>query len=251
LDKTGDELTLADYTKKGIEVLNNDKGFFMMVEGGKIDWAGHANDAGSNINDTEALGDAVQEAINFYNEHPNETLILVTGDHETGGLTIGFAGTNYDTYLQNLSNQKMSYTAFDRKIAEFREKKVSFDDAMKEVETQFGLKRAGSGDESKNGGMALTQAEEAKIKAAYEKSMIPKADRKLDENENVIYGTYEPFSVTLTHVLNNKSGISFSSYSHTGVPVAMMAKGLGQDLFAGYYDNTNVFDKLKAITKVQ
>lgn len=251
LDRTGDELTLADYTKKGIEVLNNDKGFFMMVEGGKIDWAGHANDAGSNINDTEALGDAVQEAIDFYNQHPNETLILVTGDHETGGLTIGFAGTNYDTYLQNLSNQKMSYTAFDRKIAEFREKKVSFDDAMKEVEAQFGLKRAGSGGESKNGGMALTQAEEAKIKAAYEKSMIPKADRKLDENENIMYGTYEPFSVTLTHVLNNKSGISFSSYSHTGVPVAMMAKGLGQDLFAGYYDNTNVFDKLKAITKVQ
>ena len=66
-----------------------------------------------------------------------------------------------------------------------------------------------------------------------------------------MYGTYEPFSVTLTHILNNKSGISFSSYSHTGIPVAMMAKGLGQDLFAGYYDNTNVFDKIKAITKVQ
>lgn len=251
LDRTGDELTLAEYTKKGIEVLNNNKGFFMMVEGGKIDWAGHANDAASNINDTEAFSDAVQEAVNFYNEHPNETLILVTGDHETGGLTIGFAGTNYDTYLQNLSNQKVSYTAFDRKIAEFREKKVSFDDAMKEVEVQFGLKRAGSSGESKNGGMVLTQAEEAKIKAAYEKSMIPKADRKLDENENIMYGTYEPFSVTLTHVLNNKSGIAFSSYSHTGIPVAMMAKGLGQDLFAGYYDNTNVFDKLKAITKVQ
>jgi alkaline phosphatase len=251
LDRTGTEFTLADYTKKGIEVLDNDKGFFMMVEGGKIDWAGHANDAGSNINETEAFSDAVQEAINFYNAHPNETLILATGDHETGGLTIGFAGTNYDTYLQNISNQKSSYTAFDRKIGEYREKKTSFEDAMKDVEAQFGLKRAGSSGESKNGGMVLTQAEGAKIKDAYEKSMIPKADRKLDENENVMYGTYEPFSVTLTHILNNKSGISFSSYSHTGIPVAMMAKGLGEDLFAGYYDNTNVFDKLKNITKVQ
>lgn len=251
LDRTGNEFTLADYTKKGIEVLDNDKGFFMMVEGGKIDWAGHANDAGSNINDTVAFSDAVQEAINFYNAHPNETLILATGDHETGGLTIGFAGTNYDTYMQNISNQKSSYTAFDRKIGEFREKKTSFDDAMKEVEVQFGLKRAGSTGESNKGGMVLTQAEEAKIKTAYDKSMIPQKDRKLDENEYVMYGTYEPFSVTLTHVLNNKSGISFSSYSHTGIPVAMMAKGLGEDLFAGYYDNTNVFDKLKNITKVQ
>jgi len=251
LDRTGDEFTLADYTKKGIEVLDNDKGFFMMVEGGKIDWAGHANDAASNIHDTEAFGDAVQEAINFYNEHPNETLILVTGDHETGGLTIGFAGTNYDTYLQNLSNQKVSYTEFDRSVAKFRENKTSFDDAMKDVETSFGLKRAGSNGESTNGGMVLTASEEAKIKAAYEKSMVPKDDRKLNQDENVMYGTYEPFTVTLTHILNNKSGISFSSYSHTGIPVAMMAKGQGQELFAGYYDNTNVFDKIKSITKVK
>ncbi len=251
LDRTGNELTLADYTKKGIEVLDNDKGFFMMVEGGKIDWAGHANDAASNIHDTEALSDSVQEAINFYNAHPDETLILVTGDHETGGLTIGFAGTNYDTYLQNLSNQKVSYTQFDSNVAKYRENKTSFDDAMKDVETDFGLKRAGSNGESTKGGMVLTASEEAKIKAAYEKSMVAKADRKLNEDENVMYGTYEPFTVTLTHILNNKSGISFSSYSHTGIPVAMMAKGLGQDLFAGYYDNTNVFDKLKSITKVQ
>lgn len=251
IDRTGDELTLANYTKKGIEVLDNDKGFFMMIEAGKIDWAGHANDAASNIHDTEAFSDAVQEAINFYNAHPNETLILVTGDHETGGLTIGFAGTGYDTYLQNLSNQKVSYVEFDRKVAKYRESKTSFDEAMKDVEKNFGLKRAGTSGESTKGGMVLTAAEEARIKAAYEKSMIAKADRKLDENENVMYGTYEPFTVTLTHILNNKSGISFSSYSHTGIPVAMMAKGLGQDLFAGYYDNTNVFDKLKSITKVK
>lgn len=251
LDRKESELTLADYTKKGIDLLDNDKGFFMMVEGGKIDWAGHANDAASSIHDTNAFSDAVQEAVNFYNQHPDETLILVTGDHETGGLTIGFAGTNYDTHLQNLANQKMSYTDFDRYVAKYRENKTSFDDAMKDVEAQFGLKRAGSEGESTKGGMVLTDEEEAKIKAAYEKSMIAKDDRKLDQNEYVLYGTYEPFTVTLTHILNNKSGVSYSSYSHTGLPVAMMAKGVGQDLFKGYYDNTDVFAKLKAITKVE
>lgn len=250
LDREGNELTLAQYTKKGIELLDNDKGFFMMVEGGKIDWAGHANDAASSIHYTNAFGDAVQEAVNFYNKHPEETLILVTGDHETGGLTLGFAGTNYDTYLQNLQNQKVSYTDFDIYVAKYRENKTSFDDAMKDVEAQFGLKRAGSEGESTKGGMVLTELEEAKIKEAYEKSMIDKNDRKLDQNEYVLYGTYEPFTVTLTHILNNKSGVSYSSYSHTGLPVAVMAKGVGQDLFKGYYDNTDVFYKLKAITKI-
>ena len=57
---TSGEWALADYVKKGIEVLDNDTGFFMMCEGGKIDWACHANDAGATVNDTLALADAVQ-----------------------------------------------------------------------------------------------------------------------------------------------------------------------------------------------
>lgn len=99
LDRSNDEWALKDYVKKGIEVLDNENGFFIMCEGGKIDWACHANDAGSTVSDTLALADAVEVAIDFAKEHPDETLILVTGDHETGGLTIGFAGTDYDTYL--------------------------------------------------------------------------------------------------------------------------------------------------------
>ena len=100
IDRTDDMWSLADYVEKGIEVLSDDRdGFFLMCEGGKIDWACHANDAASTIHDTIALADAVQVAIDFAAEHPSETLILVTGDHETGGLTICFAGTDYDTYL--------------------------------------------------------------------------------------------------------------------------------------------------------
>ena len=113
LDRQDDEWGLADYVEKGIEVLDNDNGFFMMVEGGKVDWACHANDAASTIADTIALDNAVEKAVKFYEEHPDETLILVTGDHETGGLTIGFAGTDYDTFLKNFENQKSSYAKYD------------------------------------------------------------------------------------------------------------------------------------------
>lgn len=66
---TSGEWALADYVKKGIEVLDNDTGFFMMCEGSKIDWTCHANDAGATVNDTLALADAVQVAIDFAKEH--------------------------------------------------------------------------------------------------------------------------------------------------------------------------------------
>ena len=105
LDRSDNMWALADYVAKGIEVLDNDNGFFLMCEGGKIDWACHANDAASTVADTLALADAVQVAIDFAKSHADETLILVTGDHETGGLTIGFAGTDYDTYLSQLEEQ--------------------------------------------------------------------------------------------------------------------------------------------------
>ena len=61
MDRAEEEWALADYVAKGIEVLDNDTGFFMMCEGGKIDWACHANDAGATVNDTLALADAVQD----------------------------------------------------------------------------------------------------------------------------------------------------------------------------------------------
>ncbi len=248
-DRANGEWALADYVDKGIEVLSdNDKGFFMMVEGGKIDWACHANDAGSAINDTIALADAVNEAIEFANQHPDETLILVTGDHETGGLTIGYAGTDYDTYLTNLSNQKISYAKFDSDyVVKYKENKTPFEEVMKDVEKLFGLKMSGAQDDK----LVLTEYEVGLLKDAYEKTI---ADEKADEDnqeEYVLYGTYEPLSVTITHLLNNKSGIDFSSYSHTGLPVAVFAKGVGQENFGGYYDNTQIYHKLADLMDIQ
>lgn len=72
-----------------------------------------------------------------------------------------------------------------------------------------------------------------------------------DQEELVLYGTYEPLSVTITHIINNKSGISFTSYSHTGLPVAVLAQGVNAEVFGGYYDNTEIFDKLAAMLGVQ
>ena len=213
----------------------------MMCEGGKVDWACHANDAASTIHDTQALADAVQVAIDFAKEHADETLILVTGDHETGGLTIGFAGTDYDTYLDLLESQKISYAKFDSDyVSRYKEDKTSFEDVLKDVEALFGLKPQGEeGDK-----LVLTDYELEQLRAAYEKSVNGTAASQYEQEEYVLYGTYEPLSVTLTHIINNKSGISFTSYSHTGLPVAVLAHGVNAGQFNGYYDNTQIYHKL-------
>ncbi len=249
LDRTENMWSLADYVKKGIQVLDNDDtGFFLMCEGGKIDWACHANDAASTIHDTLALADAVQIAIDFAEEHADETLILVTGDHETGGLTIGFAGTDYDTYLSLLDSQKISFAKYDSDyVSAYKENKADFETVLADVEELFGLKASGDASDK----LVLTDYELGLLKNAYEKSVNERDTGMAVQAEYVAYGTYEPLSVTITHILNNKSGVAFTSYSHTGLPVAMFASGVNAEQFGGYYDNTEIYNKLAEILAVK
>ena len=258
IDRAATAWALKDYVQQGITMLDGDQGFFMMVEGGKIDWACHANDAGSTIHDTLALADAVQVAIDFASQHPDETLILVTGDHETGGLSIGFAGTNYNTYLKNINYQTISYAKYDADyVANYVANKTPFADAMKDVTALFGLVTPDQADTAANKTLVLTDYEVAELKKAYEITLKggfgTDADGKSlqTQEEYVQYGTYTPFSVTVTHLLNNKSGINFASYSHTGLPAAVYASGVGQELFVGGYDNTDIYNKMAQLLGIQ
>lgn len=248
-DRKNNEWALRDYVRKGIEVLDNKKGFFMMVEGGKVDWACHANDARSSIADTLALSAAVEEAIEFYNKHPKETLIIVTADHETGGLTIGYAGTDYNLFFRTLDNQKISYAKFDSDyVSNYKKNGTSLEEVMTDVEQLFGLKLPGSEGSNKNGGLVLTDYEYSRIKTAYEKTI--KNDNSRTQMEYDLYGTYEPLTITITHILNAKSGLGWTSNSHTGLPVPVFALGAGQDEFKGFYDNTEIYNKMAKLTKV-
>ena len=251
-----ESMSLADMVKAGITVLDNDEeGFFLMTEGGKIDWSCHANDAKTSIMDTIALSDAVQVAIDFAAEHPDETLIIVTADHETGGMTIGFTTTNYDTYLTNLTKQTMSFVKFDSIIDTLRAQGASFEAAMAEAKKAFGLITANDADaanpEYEN--LILTDYELEGLRTAYERSMTVGAAGQGDmtQRDYELYGTYQPFSVELCHVLNHKSGMDHTTWSHTGAPVNLYAIGAGSDKFTGAFDNTEIFHKLAELTNVQ
>lgn len=251
LDNNDGDLGLADFVKKGIDVLDNEKGFFLVTESGKIDWAAHANDAKTVITDALAFADSIQVAIDFAKEHPEETLIIVTGDHETGGMTIGYAATGYDTAFDILENQKMSYVAFDELIGTMKEENPSltFEEVMLVITENFGL-LAPTSEESENP-LVMTEGEYKKLKDAFAESMKVEEDRTQNEETALLYGGYDPLSVSITHIINNKAGIGWTSYSHTGTPVAVYAMGAGSEIFNGSYDNTDVFYKLLEITGIE
>ncbi len=241
LDRTEDMWSLADYVKKGIEVLDNGKGFFLMCESGKIDMACHANDAVSAIHETLVLADAVQIAVDFAKDHADETLILVTGDHETGGMTIGFTGTDYSMYLSLLKDQKISFARYDSDyVSRYKEDGTDFETVLSDIESLFGIKAEGDPKDRQ----VLTDYERMLLRTAYDKSIGNENTGRDPYEDYLAYGDYEPLTVTITHILNQKAGISFTTYSHTGLPAALFADGVNAQRFSGYYDNTEIYEKL-------
>jgi alkaline phosphatase len=219
IDRTPDDLSLADYTVKAIELLDNPNGFFLMVEGGKIDWACHAIDAMSSIGDMIALDNAIAKALEFYSKYPNDTLIIVTGGHETGGMSTGFAGTQYNTFFNKVGMQKGSYIKFNSDILKTYKdthtaQNAKFEDLLPAIESYFGIKYA-----------ELQDAEKELLERSFIRTMKGEFERAKQEDVYLLYGGYEPLTVTLTHLVNDHAGIGWTTCSHTGVPVSTFAIG--------------------------
>ncbi|KIL42680.1 alkaline phosphatase [Jeotgalibacillus soli] len=95
--------SLAEMTSSAIEILTQNKdGFFLMVEGSQIDWAGHANDAAWSMHEIKDFEGAVKAALNFA-EQDKQTLVVIAGDHETGGMTVG-SNDQYDVNMDVIRN---------------------------------------------------------------------------------------------------------------------------------------------------
>jgi len=258
LDRPYADLTLSEYTARGIALLDNPNGFFMMVEGGKIDWACHARDAGTAIHEILALDRALAEAVRFYHQHPNETLIVATGDHECGGLSIDPRVVRFPAPLESIRYQTMSHAAFNEKLAEYKQQHSpedsDFEDILPLIERAFGLKvrpgvdrapqevwREQRNEESRRELAASLSIKEMEVlRKAFRQSMMGEEQRAEDDYIYQLYGGFDPLTVKLTTILNEKCGISWTSDSHTGVPVQTSALGVGQGYFCGYYDNTHV-----------
>ena len=88
-NKPETETTLAEMVQAGIDFLGDEQPFFIMCEGGEIDWASHSDKTMPMVMTTIGFDEAIRKAYEFYLAHPDETLIVVTADHETGGVALG------------------------------------------------------------------------------------------------------------------------------------------------------------------
>ena len=238
-----DHISLAEFTRKGIQLLNNkSKGFFMMVEGGKIDWSCHANDARVTIDEVLAFNEAIDEAVRFYKVNPHETLIVVTADHETGGMSLGFADARHETHFEVLQRQKKSSLEFGKLVKAYRTNgapHVDIDTEMKQmIQESFGLNYDN-----------LNDFEKQQLEDAYDRSMGGPVIYGA-EKDYLLYGGYDPLAVTLTRILSQHAGIGWATYSHTGAPVPVFAMGVGAKQFGGFYDNTDIARKLAIAMKL-
>jgi len=238
IDGVKESVSLAEFTKKGIEVVNNPKGFFMMVEGGKIDWACHANDGAASVREVLAFEAAVAEAVNFYKLHPDETLIIVTADHETGGMILG---NENEPNLGLLKNQNISAQEFGRLLVNVQQSnpKATFEQILELVQQHFGL-----GDASK--GLSLSTKEMALLEKAFNETF--NGSKGLDpDKEYLDINANKTIPDIAVYLLNRKAGISWTSNDHSATPVPVRVIGQGQQYFTAPIDNSDI---PKIISKV-
>lgn len=233
IDRKKQDMSLSQITEAAIDFLSkkNDNGFFIMVEGGKIDWACHSNDAATVFKEVEDMDNAVKIAYEFYKKHPDETLIVVTADHETGGLALGKGP--YTLNLKVLANQKKSIVGFTRVLNSLRKEtnnNVSWEQVKSALQDNFGFWNS----------INLTKAQENTIHSVYQKTFV---DKKLEMNKSE-YEIDEPLATLAKQIINDIALVGWTSGGHSAGLVPVYAIGVGAELFSGRIDNTDIPKKI-------
>jgi len=234
--RSEDELTLPEITQAAIDFMMKDpkKGFFMMMEGGRIDNAGHGNDPATVIQETIDFDNAIQLAYEFYLKHPKETLIIVTADHETGAM--GLSNGAYRLNSKILQYQDMSEGEFSA----YLEKKgreigdiLTWDEVQDELKLHYGFWDK----------INLTSKQTDRLRSTYVET-FGMGPGELKEEE---YYKVDKMSDEATRIISEVAQISWGTGSHSGGFVPVYAIGAGAEQFTGQMDNTEVPMRIKAI----
>lgn len=230
--------SLKDITESAINFLDNENGFFIMVEGGKIDWACHENDAATAVKEVLDFNDAVSVAMKFYKEHKDETLIIVTADHETGGLSLGNAKNGYGSSFYNIDKQKISRELLSKKINEYHKNNnnFDFDTVINFIQREF-LDTV----------LLFNEEETVALQKAYD--VYLKRDTTISKEKlKATYAGYNPLSLAILKIFTDRLGVGFTTWDHTAAKVPIWALGVGDKLFSGSYENSDIKKKiLKAL----
>ena len=204
IDHEEGDLTLPEITESAVSFLSkgNKKGFFLMVEGGKIDWACHSNDPVTVFEEVIDLDNAVRVAYEFYKKHPKETLIVVTADHETGGMGLGIG--KYELHLKSLLNQKQSQDLLSKAITDLRKDKAgkaSWNEIKDLLTEKMGFWKE----------LPLTWEQEKMLRDEYEQSFV----KNKVVFEESLYARTEPLAAAARKVMSQIAMVGWTSSSHT------------------------------------
>ena len=231
IDGRPEELQYKTLTPYAINFLKerHDR-FFLMIEGGMIDYACHGRDGAAAIQETLDFDDAVGAALAFYHEHPDETLIVVTADHETGGMALG--NSDYTLNLKHLQHQHCSKSVLDDELtALFKgKKKPTWQQVRAILEERLDFYN----------GVELSDKEEADLKAAFQKAVKSKGKRPY----KAMYKNVDALCNIAVGILDRQAKVGWTSYSHTASAVPVFAIGQGAEQFTGWMDNTDIAPKI-------
>lgn len=235
IDRKGQELSLYEITKSAIDELSsNKKGFFLMVESGKIDWACHDNDAATVIHEVMDMDKSIKLAYDFYKKHPKETLIVVTADHETGGLVLGTGSSILN--LKVLQHQKVSAGELSNLLRAFRKENnnnVSWEQMKRFLGEHMGFWTD----------ITLNWEQEKKIRDEFEHSFV----KNKQTFEKSMYTQTEPLAARAKEVMSDIANLSWASHSHSANYVPIYAIGAGSEEFMGRVNNTDIPRKIAKV----
>lgn len=239
IDSIAGALTLPQMTETAIKHLTkyHKNKFFLMVEGGNIDWAAHANDGAAVIKEIVNFNESLKMAYDFYLAHPDETLIVVTADHDTGGMTIGcqHGPKKIDyTLIDNIRCSKERFSSFCKSKAESG---ITWEQMKSALAENFGL----------YAGISVDEKNDALLKESFEKVYVKK-DATMNET---IYNSFNNFVEDVFYVLDKRIGFGWTTTYHTGNPVPLFAIGVGSEEFMRMYNNIEIPQTMAKLTGVK
>ena len=222
------EPSVYDMTRATIRLLNdqNPRGFFAFIESENIDSAGHLSDVTSVIHDYREFDRAVGLAYEFYRKYPRETLIIVTSDHETGGL--GFT------------------LALKDPTATPRIQAVATGEDFKKIQAiSISLQKASQILGQSPTGEAVDKLMNEHFRGFTLAPDVKEAILKRHPISRTLF--LDPTATALGAMVANNTQAYWQTSGHTNQPVLVAALGVGSERFKGYYDNADFGKKLKAI----
>lgn len=237
IDSIPGMITLPQMTQACLDHLQkvSPERFFMMVEGGNIDHALHSNDAATAISEIFNFNNALQIAYDFMMAHPDETLIVVTADHDTGGLSVGNAANGYTAHFELLQHQKVSKEMFSnickKIIASGNE--YTWPEMEKYLTDNFGFWKE----------IQLSEKDTDKLKDLFNQVFV----KGTASDEKSLYNDFNAFAGQVYALMSKKAAVGWTTGAHTGNPVPVYSAGVGSEEFGKFQNNSEIPGKILKI----